>query len=71
MKAVGERNAGEPLVAFDEGALSNVRVLLYNVPKFMVGLIGYGNIPASHLFSHIHMCVEHLTFPTFNDIQKY
>ena len=29
MNAVGERNAGKPLVAFDEGALCNDRVLLY------------------------------------------
>ena len=30
MNAVGERNAGKPLVAFDEGALCNDRVLLYS-----------------------------------------
>ena len=29
MKAVGERNAGEPPVAFDEGVLCNDRTLLY------------------------------------------
>ena len=37
MNAVGERNAGKPLVAFDEGALCNDRVLLYcavNLFKF-------------------------------------
>ena len=31
MNAVGERNAGKPLVAFDEGALCNGRVLLYKI----------------------------------------
>ena len=29
MKAVGERNAGDSHVAFDEGALRNGRALLY------------------------------------------
>ena len=29
MKAVGERNAGKPHVAFDEGVLCNDRTLLY------------------------------------------
>ena len=29
MKAVGERNAGNPHVAFDEGAPGNTRALLY------------------------------------------
>jgi hypothetical protein len=37
MNAVGEQCAGKSLVAFDEGALCNGRVLLYPINKAFHG----------------------------------